>query len=448
MWLLFMCGKFYYILFLFCPKFMCSIYLSFHTFVLITKVNSFSFLRFCSMEEEDIHHIRTVAFTLTLLYYYYLKCVDRNPCMTSTQVGDRWAGELLRGHPTRFFNMFRMTQEIFHDLLNELRINHGLHGSARTTPREVLAITLYVLSQNESIRGAMERFQHSSETISRYFSVGLNSLISLAHKVVKPEDPTFHSIPSQIANNSRYMSFFKNCIGAIDGTHVNARLSSEERVAYIGRCGSPTQNVMVACDFNMCFTFVMAGWKGSARDSRVFKFATRNLRQGFPYLPQGKYYLVDVGYSLQRGYLKLYPDTKYHIPDFERSSGVARGKKEIFNKRHSSLREVTERAFGLWKKKWFILRDMSSYHFSKQVQIVIATMTLHNFIRRHPSRSDTEFVILEDDSVQVSPEGFEYHVGRSIHEEFGLEDACTREDEGASEIATLREQIADDILRS
>ncbi|XP_020583294.1 putative nuclease HARBI1 [Phalaenopsis equestris] len=118
------------------------------------------------------------------------------------------------------------------------------------------------------------------------------------------------------------MPFFKDCIGAIDGTHVDARLNSEERVAYIGRCGAPTQNVMAVCDFNMCFTFVMAGWEGSAHDSRVFKFATRNLRHGFPYPPTGKYYLVDAAYPLQRGYLKPYPDTKYHIPDFERSSGV------------------------------------------------------------------------------------------------------------------------------
>ncbi|XP_020595520.1 putative nuclease HARBI1 [Phalaenopsis equestris] len=197
----------------------------------------------------------------------------------------------------------------------------------------------------------MERFQHFSETISRYFSAGLNALVSLARQVVKPEDPTFHFIPTHIAKDPRYMSFFKDCIGAIDGTHVNARLSGKEKVAYIGRCGSLTQNIMVVCDFNMCFTYVMAGWEGSAHDSRVFKFATSNKKYGFPYPPPGKYYLVVAGYPLQKGYLKPYPDTKYHIPDFERSSGVERGNKEIFNKRHSSLRGVIERSFGVWKKK-------------------------------------------------------------------------------------------------
>ncbi|XP_020591889.1 putative nuclease HARBI1 [Phalaenopsis equestris] len=180
-----------------------------------------------------------------------------------------------------------MTRTIFMDLLNELCLNHGLHGSSRTLSREVLAITLYILAQNESIRGAMERFQHSSETISRYFSKGIQALISLAAQIIKPEDPSFATTPEQIANDPRYMPYFKNCIGAIDGTHVDARIPNNEKVAYIGRSGSTTQNVMAVCDFNMCFTFVVAGWEGSAHDSRIFSFATRNRSQCFPHPPSG-----------------------------------------------------------------------------------------------------------------------------------------------------------------
>ncbi|XP_020585220.1 uncharacterized protein LOC110027915 [Phalaenopsis equestris] len=203
---------------------------------------------------------------------------------------------------------------------------------------------------------------------------------------------------------------------------------------------------MAVCDFNMCFTYVMAGWEGSAHDSRVFKFATSNIKYGFPYPPPGKYYLVDAGYPLQKGYLKPYPDTKYHIPDFERSSGVARGKKELFNKRHSSLRGVIERSFGVWKKKWVILRDMPTYPFPKQVQIVVATMALHNFIRRHHSRTDAEFSVIEEDSMEIPPEAFEYHVGRSIpHIDIDSPESHTPDGEGASEMACLREQIANDI---
>ncbi|KAK8957096.1 hypothetical protein KSP39_PZI000389 [Platanthera zijinensis] len=311
--------------------------------------------------------------------------------MTSKQTGDKWLGELLRGHPVRFHNAFRMTQEIFFDLLGTLEQNHGLQGSRRTASREVLAITLYVLSHNECIRKASERFQHSTETASRYFSVGIRALVRLAEVVIVPEEGYFDSTPPEIAEDTRYMPFFKDCIGAIDGTHVHANVPVKNQVPYIGRHGTTTQNIMAACDFNMCFTFAMTGWEGSAHDSRIFNFAISDPKYRFPHPPRGKFYLVDAGYPLQRGYIKPFPDTRYHLPDFARGNRPVEGLQEIFNQSHSSLRSVIERTFGVWKKKWAILRDMPSYSFTKQKRIVLATIALHNFIRRHPSRIDPDF---------------------------------------------------------
>ncbi|XP_020581050.1 putative nuclease HARBI1 [Phalaenopsis equestris] len=241
----------------------------------------------------------------------------------------------------------------------------------------------------------------------------------------------------------------QDCIGAIDGTHVDARNQNSDKVTFIGRCGSPTQNVMAVCDFNMCFTFVMAGWEGSAHARRGFKTATRDPNNNFPHPPTGKYYLVDAGYPLQRGYLKPFPDTRYHIPDFARASNVTRGRKEMFNKRHSSLRGVIERTFGVWKKKWVILRDMPPYNFSKQVHIVCATMALHNYIRRHHSRSDIDFHLAEEDEENMHSEAFEHRLGQSFtEEETEASIAFTVDGEGASEMVELRERITDEIVCS
>ncbi|PKU72171.1 hypothetical protein MA16_Dca006764 [Dendrobium catenatum] len=188
--------------------------------------------------------------------------------------------------------MFCMSQTIFVNLLNDLVCVYGLNGSSRTISREVLAITLYILSHNESIRSTCERFQHSTETISRYFSIGLEALVKLSCSVIKPIDPNFDDIPRNILYDNRYMPYFKDCIGAIDGTHVDARVSNSEKAAYIGRCGSTTQNVMAVCDFNMCFAFIMEGWEGSAHDSRSFKFATHNRHNNFPMPPPSTFYIV------------------------------------------------------------------------------------------------------------------------------------------------------------
>ncbi|XLU34203.1 hypothetical protein S245_070269, partial [Arachis hypogaea] len=54
---------------------------------------------------------------------------------------------------------------------------------------------------------------------------------------------------------------------------------------------------------------------------------------------------------------------------------------ELFNKKHSSARNVIERCFGLLKKRWAILRSPSFYPIRIQSHIIIACCLLQNFIR-------------------------------------------------------------------
>jgi len=107
----------------------------------------------------------------------------------------------------------------------------------------------------------------------------------------------------------------QDCIGAIDGTHVKARLPRGEEVPYIGRKGYPTQNILAIVDFNMCFTFAWAGWEGSAHDARIFGEAIRRPDLNFPHPTRGKYYLVDAGYSHTTGYMGPYKGEhiRYHL---------------------------------------------------------------------------------------------------------------------------------------
>ena len=58
-------------------------------------------------------------------------------------------------------------------------------------------------------------------------------------------------------------------MGAIDGTHVLARFPKRHRAAFMGRKHTTTQNVLAAVDFDLRFTYVLAGWDGSAHDARI-----------------------------------------------------------------------------------------------------------------------------------------------------------------------------------
>ena len=51
---------------------------------------------------------------------------------------------------------------------------------------------------------------------------------------------------------------------------MTAVVPTKKSIPYFGRNGYPTQNVMVACDFDMLFTFVLPGWEGAALDTHIF----------------------------------------------------------------------------------------------------------------------------------------------------------------------------------
>lgn len=56
--------------------------------------------------------------------------------------------------------------------------------------------------------------------------------------------------------------------------------------AFHGRKSHPTQNVMAAVDFDLRFTFVMAGWEGTAHDSLILRDALE--RENGLRVPEGK----------------------------------------------------------------------------------------------------------------------------------------------------------------
>ena len=48
-----------------------------------------------------------------------------------------------------------------------------------------------------------------------------------------------------------------------------ARVPTHMQQAFRGRHKHPTQNVMVAVSFDLKFTYVLAGWEGSAHDALI-----------------------------------------------------------------------------------------------------------------------------------------------------------------------------------
>ncbi|XP_028122303.1 uncharacterized protein LOC114319478 [Camellia sinensis] len=217
--------------------------------------------------------------------------------------------------------------------------------------------------------------------------------------------PTYsqHRIHPYVRSRRKYLPF-KDCIGAIDGTHVSAWVTGPDAATYFGRKYCHTQNIMAAVDFDMCFIFISCGWEGSMHDSRIFNEILTNDNVPFPHPDEGKYYLVDSGYANRIGYLAPFKGHRYHQQEFRRiaRNAMANTPRELFNKVHSSLRSVVERTFGAWKNRWGFIRDMPLYDFANvQVQLVGASMALHNYIRRNTGNPTTVQPICDEEEAMT-----------------------------------------------
>jgi hypothetical protein len=50
---------------------------------------------------------------------------------------------------------------------------------------------------------------------------------------------------------------------------VLARVPRNQRAAFLGRKHTTTQNILAIVDFDLRFTYVLAGWEGLAHDSLI-----------------------------------------------------------------------------------------------------------------------------------------------------------------------------------
>jgi hypothetical protein len=198
----------------------------------------------------------------------------KNSPRTSGVSGTEWLLETMNT-PGEYHRQLRMSNEIFLDLHTMLVERYGLQSSMHMSTYEMLAIFLYTCVGNESNRKTQNRFKHSGETISRKFDEVLNALMAMARDFIRPKNPNFSTIHKRIRDDRRAYPHFKDCIGALDGTHIRVALSPEEQVRYIRKTGIATQSVLAVCDFDMRFTYVSVGNPGAMHDTSVLYNALR-----------------------------------------------------------------------------------------------------------------------------------------------------------------------------
>ncbi|KAL5730891.1 hypothetical protein ACHQM5_003675 [Ranunculus cassubicifolius] len=334
-----------------------------------------------SDSDEENMIIADAAATTTLAACYYQNNISKTPCRTSILSGRDYVTDILNtGHAKRCQESFRVEKHVFWRFCYILETRGLLNHSSGVRIEEQLAIFMsVVVGHNQRNRLLQERFQHSDETISRHFNNVLDAIVALSGEFFQPADS---STPPEILQDSRFYPYFKDCVGAIDGTHIPALINSNDKVPFINRKGVTTQSILVACSFDLQFQYVLAGWEGSATDSRILNSALT--RDNKLHVPQGKYYLADGGYANTPSFIAPHRATRYHLKEYGTMNPT--NPKELFNLRHSSLRNSVERIIGILKKRFPILTLQPPYPFETQVKIFISCFILHNHIRREKVR--------------------------------------------------------------
>lgn len=252
------------------------------------------------------------------------------------------------------------------------------------TIHQKLAIFLQIVGKADSNRDVQETFQHSGATISAVLHEVLQAPLILHKRIVIFPTRT-EPLDAGIGKDRKYFPYFENCIGALDGTHLPAHVSALLAPPYRNRKGWLSQNVLGVCRMDLTFCYVLAEWEGSAHDDCVLEDAL--FSKNFT-IPDNKYYFADAGYHNTDYLLCPYRGVRYHLKEVALAGKKPTTREELFNLRHSSLRNVVERIFGVTKRRFQIFKHAPEYSLNVQSSLVFVITALHNFIRSHQLQED------------------------------------------------------------
>lgn len=301
---------------------------------------------------------------------------SRKPYGAQTALIDQRRGQRLLlkllTDDNRLLTFARVDRQRFDALLERLPLRDGpiLTGAAK------LLIFLNIVGQGSSMKDIQKSFRLARYTVSKAFQDVLHALLREHRNLVKSAKA--EDTAQVIARGAEY-SAFEGAVGALGGTHISLGTEEQDLTVWRNENGEVSQNVLAVVNFNMRFTYVLAGWEGSARDGRVLADAWE--RDSDPLkCPEGCYYLADADYSNDEFVMVPYRGVSYHLREQGASDLRPSNHQELYNIRHSSLRNVVERTMDVFKSRFQIFNRMRPWPIDTQVMLVYACTALHNFL--------------------------------------------------------------------
>ncbi|KAF7808344.1 protein ALP1-like [Senna tora] len=288
--------------------------------------------------------------------------------------------EMVYANDVICFDQIRMCRAKFDRLCGMLTTIGALTPTKNMLVDEQVAMFLNILAHHVKNRVIQFEFRRSGESISRTFNRVLTCIMRLGRVLLKTLEP----IP-QDSTNGRW-KWFKNCLGAVDGTHIKIRVPIGDKPHYSNRKGEISTNVLGVCSHDGQFIYVLTGW----RDQQQTGEYCMMLLLGLMAL---RCHMVRL---LSEGFLAPYRGQRYHLNEW-RDGRQSVTPQECFNMRHSSALNAIERYFGMLKMRWAILRSPLFYPVRTHNRIVTACCLLHYLIRRYSASDPMDDAVIEGD---------------------------------------------------
>ncbi|XP_055910546.1 putative nuclease HARBI1 [Eupeodes corollae] len=283
--------------------------------------------------------------------------------------------------PDLFFKSTRMNHIQYNLLLSLVKKRLTKSSIRKAISRECrMVLTLTYLSQGVTPNYLAWSFRMGASTVRKIIVETCMVFWDVLSPIYMPE--LNQSDWKKISKEFGERWNMPNCVGSIDGKHIEIKCPPNSGSKYINYKGYFSIVLLGVCDANYTFSAVDVGAYGSQSDAGIFrnceigkKILTNSIN--FPpleNLPNSQkkvpyYFVGDSAFPLRMNLMRPYP-------------GIFLNKREeVFNYRQSRARRVIENTFGILAARWRILGKAIEFHPESADKIVLACTILHNFLK-------------------------------------------------------------------
>lgn len=261
-----------------------------------------------------------------------------------------------------FCKRFRLSKATFKMVLDMItnKISSMTDRNQALTPEIKLLLTLRYYASGNFLITVGDFCGVSVPSACRAVRDVSGAIAALAGDFIK-----FHQPHTSTVDAFFRISKFPKVVGTIDCTHVRIQSPGGDcGEIFRNRKGYFSFNVQAVCDANLIFQDLVARWPGSSHDSMIFNNSRLKYR-------------VDSG---EFGQLYILGDGGYKASSYMLTpllNPITRPQK-LYNESQIRTRNVVERCFGVWKRRFPVLSLGMRLKVSTEMSVIVACGVLHN----------------------------------------------------------------------